>query len=184
MDNDKIIINGYLNSFYLDGNQRIFLDNFSDRITYFKKKRFNEREFSNTEVINNYMQFIYSTLEYYIMPIVNIGLELRGFNENWSFGRNVIKSLEDCKRKYYRKTYGNLDVDNLSENHMRIIGTMKDYGMTNIIKLLDKYKLDEIERRLNARYSTIDILKVIEYLAINSEKHKSFFMEIKKKFIL
>ena len=68
---------------------------------------------NNTSIINAYMQFIYSTLEYYIMPIVNIGIELRDRVPNWSFGKNVISSIEACKSRYYTKTYGDLDVDNL-----------------------------------------------------------------------
>ncbi len=187
MSNDKNLIMGYLNKYYKDGDQNVYLNNFNNRISYFKMKNEQEKskqEISNTEIINYYMQFIYSTLEYYIMPIVNIGLELNDKNGNWGFGVNVIKSLEECKKKYYIKTYGNLDVDNLSDAHIRIIGAMKDYGMTNIIKSLDIEILNEIESCLNVRYSTIDVLKAIEYLASNSDKHKYFFLEIKKKYII
>lgn len=44
------------------------------------------------------------------MPIVNIGLEIKEKYNDWDFGENVIKSLEDCKSKYYTKTYGNISV--------------------------------------------------------------------------
>lgn len=182
MSNDKFLITGYLNTYYNDGNEKVFLNDFSNRITYFKKK--SKQELENTEIINYYMQFIYSTLEYYIMPIVNIGLELKGNNTNWEFGNNIIESLEECKRKYYKKTYGSLDVEQLSETHMRIIGAMKDYGMMNIIKSLNAQILNEIESCLNVRYSTIDVLRAIEYLANNSDKHRSFFLEVKKKYLL
>lgn len=182
MSNDKFLITGYLNTYYKDGNEKVFLNDFSNRIAYFKKK--SEQELDNTEIINYYMQFIYSTLEYYIMPIVNIGLELKENNSNWEFGDNVIESLEECKRKYYKKTYGNLDVEQISETHMRIIGTMKDYGMMNIIKSLNVEILNEIESCLNIRYSTIDVLRAIEYLSDNSDKHRSFFLEVKNKYML
>jgi hypothetical protein len=182
MSNDKFLIIGYLNTYYKDGNEQVFLNNFSDRITYFKKK--SNQELDNTEIINYYMQFIYSTLEYYIMPIVNIGLELKENNSYWEFGNNVIESLEECKRKYYKKTYGSLDVEQLSETHMRIIGAMKDYGMMNIIKSLNVEILNEIENCLNVRYSTIDVLRAIEYLSNNSDKHRSFFLEVKNKYML
>lgn len=180
--NDKFLIKGYLNTYFKDGNEKIYLNNFSNRIAYFKIK--SGLEIENTEIINYYMQFIYSTLEYYIMPIVNIGLDLKENNSNWEFGKNVIESLEECKRKYYKKTYGDLDVEQLSETHMRIIGAMKDYGMMNTIKSLNVEILNEIENCLNVRYSTIDVLRAIEYLSNNSDKHRSFFLEVKNKYML
>lgn len=184
MSIDKILIRGYLQTYYNDNNKKVYLNDFNDRLVYFKKQNKNDVELDNTEIINYYMQFIYSTLEYYIMPVVNIGLELKEKNSNWEFGSNVIESLEDCKNKYYRKTYGNLNVEDLSEAHMRIIGAMKDYGMTGIIKNLNVEILNEIESHLNVRYSTIDILRAIEYLAQNSNKHRDFFVELTKRYML
>ena len=129
------------------------------------------------------MQFIYATLEYNIMPIVNIGLDINDSNSDWAFGANVIETLEECRQKYYRKSYGSLDVDNLSESHKSIISAMKDYGMTNSIKKLSIDILNEIEERLNVRYSTSDIIRAIEYLAINSKDNKLYFTELKNKYI-
>lgn len=183
MSNDKILIKGYLQTCYMENNQRVYLNDFGSRLQYFKKKADKNQELDNTEIINLYMQFIYSTLEYYIMPIVNIGLELKENDADWKFGENVIESLEDCKSKYYSKTYGNLNVEDLSESHMRIIGAIKDYGMTNAIKNLNVEILNEIEDCLNVRYSTIDVLRAIDFLAVNSNKHRTFFMELKKKYM-
>ena len=59
------------------------------------------------------------------MPIVNIGLEIKEKYNDWDFGENVIKSLEDCKSKYYTKTYGKLNVDGLPESHRLIINALK-----------------------------------------------------------
>lgn len=179
---DKHLIKGYLNSYFINANRtNTYLNTFSDRIAYYKYKVNDNTSIS--EIINLFMQFIYATLEYNIMPIVNIGLDINDSNSDWAFGANVIETLEECRQKYYRKSYGSLDVDNLSESHKSIISAMKDYGMTNSIKKLSIDILNEIEERLNVRYSTSDIIRAIEYLSINSKDNKLYFTELKNKYI-
>ena len=179
---DKYLIKGYLNSHFInDYGENTYLNTFNDRIAYYKSKV--DSNTTVSEIINLFMQFIYATLEYNIMPIVNIGLDIYDNNFNWRFGENVIETLDECRRKYYKKSYGSLDFDNLSKSHMSIVNTMKDYGMINSIKKLSVDILNEIESRLNTRYSTIDVIRAIEYLAINSEDHKAFFIELKNKYI-
>ena len=180
--NDIWLIRGYLQSYYVDNNERIFLNDFNERINYFKIKR--NTDWNNTTIINAYMQFIYSTLEYYIMPIVDIGIELRDHIPDWPFGNNVLSSLEECKSKYYTKIYGSLNVDDLSDSHRLVIGALKDYGMNNIIKNLNIDILDEIVGQLNVRYSTTDVIRAINYLSIHSSKNKSFYREIKRKYFI
>lgn len=141
---DKHLIKGYLNVYFInDSGTNTYLNTFNDRIAYYKYKVNNDASIS--EIINLFMQFIYTTLEYNIMPIVNIGLDIYDSKSDWKFGSNVIETLEECRRKYYRKSYGSLDVDNLSESHMSIVSAMKDYGMTNSIKNLSIDILNEIE---------------------------------------
>lgn len=179
---DKHLIKGYLNMYFINGNgKNTYLNTFNDRIAYYKYKVNND--ISVSEIINLFMQFIYTTLEYNIMPIVNIGLDIYDSNFDWKFGTNVIETLKECRQKYYKRSYGSLDVDNLSEAHMSIISSMKDYGMTNSIKNLSVDILNEIEARLNIRYSTSDLIRVIEYLAINSKDNKLYFTELKNKYI-
>lgn len=182
LDVDKVLIKGYLQNYYIDGQQKIFLNDFNDRIAYFKKN--SKLAMDNTAIINSYMQFIYSTLEYYIMPIINIGLEIKDKYQDWKFGVNVIASLEECKNKYYKKTYGSLSVDDLSESHRLIISALKDYGMTGVLKNLKTEILDEIENCLNVRYSTIDVLRAIDFLAKTSNNHRDFFNDLKEKYII
>lgn len=179
---DKHLIKGYLNLYFINGSgTNTYLNTFNDRILYYKYKVNNDTSIS--EIINLFMQFIYTTLEYNIMPIVNIGLDIYDSDHDWKFGVNVIETLEECRQKYYRKSYGSLDVDNLSTSHMSIVSAMKDYGMTNGIKNLSVDILNEIESRLNVRYSTSDVIKAIEYLAVNSKENKMYFIELKNKYI-
>ena len=179
---DVVLMKGYLQFHYFKNGQKTFLNDYDDRIAFFKYKT--DFKWSNTSIINAYMQFIYSTLEYYIMPIVNIGLELREHKGDWAFGANVIESLEDCKNRYYTKTYGNLNIDDLSESHRLVISAMKDYGMTSSLKNLSLEILDEIVDQLNIRYSTTDVIRAINFLANTSERNKSFFKDLKRKYLL
>ena len=179
---DKYLIKGYLNVYFINDNgTNTYLNTINDQIAYYKCKVNNDTSIS--EIINLFMQFIYTTLEYNILPIVNIGLDIYDSNTDWKFGVNVIKTLEECRQKYYRKSYGSLEVDNLSESHMSIVNAMKDYGMTNSIKNLSVDILNEIESRLNTRYSTFDVIRAIEYLAINSKDNKAYFEDLKTKYI-
>lgn len=183
MDYDKLLIVGYLNSFYYNEyREKVPLNDFNGRISYFRAKYKRESQLDNTEIINLYMQFIYSTLEYYIMPVVNIGLDIKAVYNTWEFGNNVLSSIEECRQKYYSKTYGELDIDNLSDAHLRIISAMKDYGMTSSIKTINTEILNEIQNCLNTRYSTIDVLRAIDLLSKRSEKYRKFYLDIKTKY--
>ena len=179
---DAVLMQGYLQFNYFKNGQKNFLNDYNDRIAFFKYKT--DFKWSNTSIINAYMQFIYSTLEYYIMPIVNIGLELYEQKRDWVFGKNVIESLEACKIRYYTKTYGNLDIDNLSENQRLVISAMKDYGMTSSLKSLNTEILDEIVDQLNIRYSTTDVIRAINYLANSHSKNRSFFIDLRRKYLI
>lgn len=179
---DKIVIAGYLQTYYMKDNNRVFLNNFNDRIEYFKMK--SKLTMDNTEIINSYMQFIYSTLEYYIIPILNIGMDIKVKYPSWTFGENVYESIEECRTKYYNKTYGELNVDNLSEEHMRIVSALKDYGMLTILKKMNAEILDEINEKLGRRYSTIDIIRAINQLAQTSNEHREIFQKMKRKYLI
>ena len=63
---------------------------------------------SVSDIIDAYMKFIYSALEYKIMPIVDIGMLIAEEYPNWMFGLNVYQSIEDCNRRYLEKTMANL----------------------------------------------------------------------------
>ena len=179
---DVVLMRGYLQGFYYQNGQKVFLNDFHDRIAFFKSV--SKSTWNNTSIINAYMQFIYSTLEYYIMPVVNIGLELRDHINNWGFGENVVDSLESCKSKYYTKTFGSMNVDDLSESHRLVINAMKDYGMMGALRNLTVEMLDEIVERLNVRYSTTDVIRAINYLASHSRKNSEFYKELKRKYLI
>ena len=99
LEYETILIKGYLQKYYSPNpTERVYLNTLDDRIRFFNTK--SKIKLSNAEIINLYMQFIYSTLEYNIMPIVNIGLEIYDYYPHLIYGKNVIESLKACKDKY------------------------------------------------------------------------------------
>lgn len=117
------------------------------------------------------------------MPLVDIGLEINANYPKWVFGDNVYASLEACKTRYLSKTYGNLDYDNLPDSHRLIINALKDYGITSELKYINESILCEIEDNLKIRYSTYDVLKVIERLSNTSETNRRFYYLIMRKYV-
>lgn len=182
INHEQIIMRGYLQSFYYDNEHNtVPLSNFDDRITFFKVK--SKINLSNSKIINMYMKFIYSSLEYCIMPLVNIGLDIHNNYPDWHFGNNIYDTLVKCKKMYQKKAYGKLDYDSLSDSHKLIINALKDYGITSELKSLNKSILSEIEHNLKTRYSTYDVLKVIDRLSDTSSLNRNFFFRIKMKYL-
>ena len=179
--NDKILIKGYLGIYYIKNNENIYLNNFEDRIVYYSEKSGNN---DKTEIINLYMQFIYSTLEYSIMPIVNIGLEIEEKCSDFAFGVNVVESLKACRRMYNKTIYGSLIIDDLTDAHKRILSAFKDYGMVSDIKHITIDILNEIEGSLGVRYSTLDVINAIKRLSKSSQNNKLFYNRLINKYMI
>ena len=198
LSNDEILIRSYLQAYYFDSNsKKQYLDSLDDIIVHFKYEQRKQGEKYNrknkttkdytplktSQVINLYMQFVYSTFEYFILPIVNIGLDIYAENSEWSFGDNVLKSLQDVKSKYYRKIFGGLNIDELSEKHLKILNALKDYGLGSTLRRITIPILNEIEERINIRYSTTDILNAIRNLSMSSSPNRNLYSEIVRKYI-
>ena len=77
-----------------------------------------------------------------------------------------------------------LDILKISETAVQtIINALKDYGITSELKSLNKSILSEIEHNLKTRYSTYDVLKVIDRLSDTSSLNRNFFFRIKMKYL-
>lgn len=182
---EGILIRGVLQSKFKnrEGKDQ-YINNFSDRIEFYniqnEKKKKNKKK--NSDIINSYMKFIYVNLEYYIMPIVDIGMDIYEKNPKWEFGNNVLKVITDCKKKYNKRMFS-LNIDDLSEKEKSILNSLKDYGIMNELKNIDHKILAEIESRLKIRYSTIDVLNAIKYLSKNSDYNKDLYKIICDKYI-
>ena len=180
--NDAIFIVCALNSFYKNANgDKISLASYTNKIECFRYKKKKSQNLTDSDIIDGYMKFIYSTLDHTICPIVNIGKDLMEKYPKWPFGKNVKEIINDFNKKYYSVLYGIANLEDYSDNEKKILMTLREYGI-NIKELVNREMLKEIEESLNIRFSTYDIVNAIKKLAINSNKYKNSFNEIIEKY--
>ncbi len=179
---DSVIIRAYLqDAGTIYGVLKSF-ESFDDRITFakgllLKSKKDKERNMPLSDIIDAYMKFTYSGLEYKIMPIVDIGILIISKNEEWQFGQNVRAIIEECSRRYIKKNYGKLDYESLTETQKKIVAALKEYGMKRAVDGLNETILGEIESELNVRCSTFDILQTFKRLAEISQ-HRRYYQRM------
>ena len=180
---DKFCIKGILNYYYCDNNNnKIYLNSFKEKINFLKLKL--DHTPSNSDIINYYMRFIYSSLDYYIYPIARIGMDIYIKYPDWDFGENIISIIKEFIDKY-NKNFLNLDnYDNFSKEQKIILQSLKDYGIIINKGSITLEMIEEIENKLNTRYSTYDIINAIKYLSKNSPKNKGKFLNLKNKYLL
>jgi len=179
---DGKLIKGYLQkSGKIQGERKRF-ESLDDRVKYIKglllkSKNKKERSMPVSDIIDAYMKFVYSALEYKIMPIVDIGMLIREKYNDWDFGMNVFDSIEDCEKRYIEKNFGKLDYYSLSDGQKKIVAALKDYGMKRAVDGLTSKILLEIESELNVRCSAYDILQAYKRLAKKS-KYSAYYQKI------
>lgn len=179
---DSLYIKGLLQDYYLDTDRtKIWLNNYNDRIKFFKSK--SKKNYSDSKIIDGYMKFLYSALDYKICPIVNIAKEILERKSDFDFGKNVVKTIKDFSSKYHKNILGIDDFDDYSDNEKNICLTLKEYGISIKTSNFNREMLKELEEKLNTRYSTYDILNKIKYLAEHSENYKNSFKMIVEQYI-
>ena len=179
---DSKVIKGYLQkSGKIRGELKRF-ESLDDRVKYIKglllkSKTEKERSMPVSDIIDAYMKFVYSALEYKIMPIVDIGMLIREEYNDWEFGKHVFHSIEDCEKRYIEKNFGKLDYYSLSDGQKKIVAALKDYGMERAVDGLTSKILLEIESELNVRCSAYDILQAYKRLAKKSQ-YSAYYQKI------
>lgn len=179
---DKICIRGTLQYYYKgEKKQKILLNSFENKIKFYKSNC--DSKVSNSTIIDYYMRFTYSTLEYYIYPIVRIGIDLYETYPNWNFGKNVIELIQSFIEKYNKKILGLVNLEQYSEEQKLILQSLKDYGIIINKNTINISMVKEIEEQLNVRYSTYDIINSIKYLSENSKYNQKKFVFLKNMYI-
>lgn len=180
-NDDCIYIKGSLQDFYYDNKVKVWLNNFNDKIKFFRLK--SKENYSDSKIIDGYMKFLYSVLDYKICPIVNIAKEILELKPDFKFGKDVVKTIKDFSGKYHKKILGIDDFDDYSDNEKNICLALKEYGISIKSSNINRDMLKELETKLNNRYSTYDILKKIKYLSEHSENYKNSFKMIVEQYI-
>lgn len=179
---DNIYMKGVLQFYYYkkeNGNSiKKQLNTYDDKIEFYRYKNNNDQSTSN--IIEGYMQFTYNTLEYLICPIVDIGNAIKEKSPDWKFGKNVCGILNEFNAKYSQKIYG-FKLNDFTDNQKKIIMSLKEYGVS--LKNTINYEIiTEIEKKLNVRFSTYDIINAIHRLSEQSEKKEIYKYLFEKYF--
>lgn len=178
---DKFYIKGTLNNFYKDNNNEFQpLKTYNDKIQYIQA---NIRGKTKSQAMDGYMRFIYSTLDYTICPIVNIAKDISDKYPHWDFGKYVLETIGEFRKKYFKNFFGIANFDDLTENEKTILLTLKEYGVNIIDACVDKNVLSEISEYLKVRYSTYDIINVILTLSNSNSKNRNIYKKIANKYI-
>ena len=120
---DETYIKGCLQTFYYDANHNEKpLKTFDDRINFFRFYNEKKKEMSNSKIIEGYMRFIYSHLEHYIFPVMNVGFLIGKNYPNWDFGTNVLETIGLFMSKYYSFVYG-FDVTDFNEDENKVLSS-------------------------------------------------------------
>ena len=178
---DKICIKGVLWDYFKKDNEIIKLNSYENKIYYYKS--ICKKNISNSEIIDNYMRFTYSSLEYKIYPIIKIGMDLHNAYPEWKFGENVLDTIGDFNKQYNTRILGVSNLENYSNEQKIILQSLKDYGILINNDTINLEMIIEIEDRLNVRYSTYDIINAIKFLAKNSKNNKQKFKNLNDKYI-
>ncbi len=183
---DSKCICGVLQYYYYEGNVKRYLQTYDDKIKFyrFKDKKNNKgKRKTDTEIMDYYMRFLYSSLENYIVPVANIGYELFQRYPDWMFGENVIECIKNFIDRYNKMIIGIRNYEAFADEQKIILQTLRDYGIIINNNTINHEMIAEIESRLNIRYSTYDIIRAINYLASNSKNNTERFLNIKKRYI-
>lgn len=169
---DSILIKGVLQSFYRSkSGEQNTLNTFDSKIAFFKEKYRGTNALSNSDIIDNYMRFLYSSLDNYILVIANIGKKIMAKYSQWPFGINVKEIINSFLNRYYKIIYGVFDFDDYSIGSQKVMITLREQGLALTEFCINKALIEAIESKLNIRYSTFDVINAIREIANSNSSH-------------
>lgn len=185
INDDYNFLKGVLQESYKYNGEYIQINTFQDRVDMFNRKQLENPKIKNplkiSSIVDGYIKMIYSTIDNYLCPIANIATELYGYDNEWIFGLNVMSSIEDFQKRYYRRIYSVADRSLFTDIELKILQILNEYGVSISKMNIDKKIVNEISEHLNVRYSTFDIINVIKKL-MDTSVNKSTFRKIYHKY--
>ena len=175
---DRVFIRGTLQkSFKNQNGVYVTLDSYENKIRFFRARFRDAEQYSDSKIVDGYIRFLYSTLEYYILPIMNIGKLLEDNFPSWEFGQNVKEVIDDFFERYYENIVG-YDFSGLSTNQFKIVSALKEYGISIKRYKIDEKIITEISNVLNKRFSTFDVINAIKKLAHSQSSHAKLYSDL------
>lgn len=175
---DQVFIRGTLQkAFKNQYGTYVKLDSYENKIQFFRAKFKDAEQYSDSKIVDGYIRFLYSTLEYYILPIMNIGKLLEDNFPSWKFGQNVKEVIDDFFTRYYENIVG-YDFSGLSTDQLKIISVLKEYGISIKRYRINEAIITEISNTLNKRFSTFDVISAIKKLAHSQSPNAKIYLNL------
>lgn len=171
---DSILIKCYLQNCAYFNNKKIRIDTFKEKILFYSKKT----STNISDSIDDYMSFVYSKLEYCILPIANVYSFIKENYNDFKFGKCVSESFSLFLSKYYLATYGDINFNLMNDNEKKILSTLREYGVSIKSVGINKEMINEIYNLLDDEFSTFDVIEAIKKLSQESNLYKDNFNRI------
>lgn len=169
-NDDKIFLKGLFQPFYYNQGEQVFLNNYRDRVLFFKNKKDEKSAIkTDSDIIDGYMKFMYATLDYNLLPIALIAKRIREKYPSWMFGENIYESIADFLKRYYSFIYNVSDFESLSDNVKSIMASLREYGVNLKDSFINIGLFNEIEKQLSNRFSMYDIVNAIVRISNDSK---------------
>mgnify|MGYP003307708868 CR=1 FL=1 len=176
----QTILKGVLQSFYCINNSRHSLSTYQDKINFYRLHI--DGNETDSAIVEKYISFSYSTLDYYIYPLANFCKDLAYQFPNFSFGANVKDCFSNFRKKYFFKFFNGIDLDNITDNQNKILSSLKEMGISINRCNISTSIIQEIEMSLKQRYSSYDIVNAIIKL-MSTSNNSSVYTFIYKNYL-
>ena len=166
---EKTFLTGlFQNQFKKNDGETGYINNYRDRIAYYKYKM-NTSKKSDSEIIDGYMRFMYSTLDYKILPIAIIAKSIHDEKPDWVFGNNTYEIVSVFLKRYYKSIYGIDNFDSLDDDVKSIVLSLREYGINFNDPIISINLFNEVKTRLSSRYSMYDVIKALKEISEDRE---------------
>lgn len=152
---------------------RYQLEGHKNKIKYLSNKLKEDK----TKIIDGYFKMRYSSLEYKIMPVVNLYFTFIENEVEMEVGEHVHETMVEIRKRYSEHIMNRKNFFDLEDNKKKILLRLNEYGINITERIISDDMIKEIENKLNFRYSMFDIINVIKDLSLkeglNQEKYKT-----------
>lgn len=185
-NDDKVYYCGYMKEDFDDQGTYRRIETYEDRIAFFRHyNRKSERKlaYSKSTIIEGYVRFIFSSLEFNILPVMKAGRIISEYQKDFAFGANVKYFIDYFFENYNKKIYGPA-YSKLSDKQKHILDALREYGVPVREFTSSENVVVEIEKQLNVRYSTYDVINAMRALSARRDDVGRKCWDILKRYFL
>ena len=160
-----------------------FIISYKDRIDFFREKyKSKEENMSDSDIMDGYMKFIYSTLDYDLLIVANIAKTVENDKRDWVFGNNVMSAVNHFLKRYYKFAYGVQNFDSFSDEQKAVLHVLRELGVNLSEFDMSIGLIEQIVGELKIRYSGYDVINALRRLADSDSIYREKYIGIVNKY--